>query len=96
MVEILQTPVYQKWFASIRDRNARAKIDVRLRRISLGNLGNVKPVGQGVSEIRIDYGPGYRIYFLQKGEQIIILLAGGDKSSQDNDIQLAHQLAENY
>jgi len=71
------------WFESLRDRNARARIDVRIRRLSMGNPGDVKPVGQGVSELRIDYGPGYQVYFIQRGETLIILLAGGDKGTQE-------------
>lgn len=70
------------------------RIDIRIRRISLGKFGDVKPVGGGVSEIRIDYGPGYRIYYLQKKNTVIILLLGGDKSTQSKDIQKAHELAQ--
>lgn len=79
MIEIRQTDVYAKWFANLRDRQARARIDVRIRRLSLGNPGDVKPVGEGVSELRISYGPGYRVYYVQRGQQLIILLAGGNK-----------------
>ena len=93
MIEIRQTEIYANWFASLRDRQARARIDVRIRRLSLGNPGDVKPVGEGVSELRIDYGPGYRVYFVQRGRELVILLAGGDKRTQDRDIQLAQELA---
>jgi putative addiction module killer protein len=93
MIEIHQTEVYAAWFAALRDRQARARIDVRIRRLSLGNSGDVKPVGGGISELRIDYGPGYRVYFVQRGEQSIILLAGGDKRTQAQDIQAALALA---
>lgn len=93
MIEIRQTEVYAKWFNSLRDRQARARIDVRIRRLSLGNPGDVKPVGEGVSELRIDYGPGYRIYFVQHGQTFVVLLAGGDKSTQDRDIRMALDLA---
>lgn len=94
MIEIRQTETYKKWFDSLKDRNARMRIDIRIRRISLGNFGDVKIVGQGVSEIRVDYGPGYRIYYLRKKNTIIILLLGGDKSTQSKDIQKAHELAQ--
>lgn len=71
------------------------RIDIRIRRLSLGNPGDVKPIGEGISELRIDYGPGYRVYYLQKGNEFILLLAGGDKSSQDRDIREAKTLARN-
>ncbi len=93
MIEIRQTEVYATWFTGLRDRQARARIDARIRRLSLGNPGDVKPVGEGVSELRLDYGPGYRVYFVQRGPLLIILLAGGDKSTQNPDIQTALELA---
>ena len=93
MIEIRQTESYANWFDNLRDRKARARIDVRLRRLSLGNPGDVKPVGSGVSELRIDYGPGYRVYFVQRGRMLIILLAGGDKRTQERDIKKALELA---
>jgi putative addiction module killer protein len=95
MIEVRQTEVYAQWFAALRDRQARARIDVRIRRLSMGNPGDVKPIGKGVSELRIDYGPGYRVYFVQRGDTLIILLAGGDKSTQDQDIKVALDLAKN-
>ncbi len=87
MIEIRQTVVYVRWFNSLRDRKARARIDVRIRRLSLGNPGDVKAVGEGVSELRIDYGPGYRVYYTQRGQRLIVLLAGGDKPTQKQDIK---------
>jgi putative addiction module killer protein len=92
--EIRQTEVYFKWFNNLRDRQARARINARIRRLSLGNPGDVKPVGEGVSELRIDYGPGYRVYFVQRQQTIVILLAGGDKHTQDQDIKTARELAQ--
>jgi putative addiction module killer protein len=93
VIEVRQTDEYEKWFDSLRDRQARARIDIRVRRLSLGNPGDVKPVGEGVSELRIDHGPGYRVYFVQRADVLIVLLAGGDKRTQDQDIRLAKQLA---
>jgi len=93
VIEIRQTETYANWFDSLRDRKARARIDVRIRRLSLGNPGDVKPIGSGVSELRIDYGPGYRVYFVQRGPILIILLAGGDKRTQERDIKKALELA---
>jgi putative addiction module killer protein len=93
MIEIRQTETYRKWFDSVRDRNAKVRIDLRIRRLSLGNTGDVKPVGGGISELRIDYGPGYRVYYIKRENQIIILLAGGDKSTQSKDIKKAQELS---
>jgi putative addiction module killer protein len=76
----------------LRDERARARIDVRIKRLALGNAGDVKPVGEGVSELRIDYGPGYRVYFAQRGSEIVLLLCGGDKRTQDRDIREAQSL----
>jgi putative addiction module killer protein len=93
VIEVRQTDEYEKWFDSLRDRQAKARIDIRVRRLSLGNPGDAKPVGEGVSELRIDYGPGYRVYFVQRVNVLIVLLAGGDKRTQEHDIRLAKQLA---
>ena len=95
MLEIRETPAYATWFAALRDRTARARIDIRIRRLSLGNSGDIRPVGEGISELRIHYGPGYRIYLKKQGNTVVILLAGGDKSSQAKDIRLAKDLARN-
>ena len=94
-MEIRQTEVYFNWFNSLRDRQARARINARIRRLSLGNPGDVKMVGEGVSELRIDYGPGYRVYFTKHGATVVILLAGGDKRTQVADIRTALRLARN-
>ena len=94
MLQIQQTETYARWFAGLRDRVARARIDIRIRRLSLGNAGDAKPVGEGISEMRVDHGPGYRVYFIQRGEVVIVLLAGGDKSTQDKDIRNAKALAK--
>ncbi len=94
MIEVRQTEAFAGWFDSLRDRKARGRIDVRIRRLSLGNPGDVKPVGGGVSELRIDYGPGYRVYFVQRGPTLIILLAGGEKRTQERDIKKARGLAQ--
>ena len=94
MLEIRQTAVFAAWFAGLRDREARARITVRIRRLSLGNPGDVKPVGGGVSEVRIDYGAGYRVYFVRRGDMVVVLLCGGDKRSQSRDIARALELAQ--
>ena len=96
MIEIRQTPEYEKWFASLKDRTARARVDIRIRRLSFGNVGIVEPVGEGVSELKIDHGPGYRVYFIQHGGHYVLLLAGGDKSTQARDIKKAKELARKY
>lgn len=93
MIEVRQTDHFARWFERLRDRQARARILVRVRRLSLGNPGDVRPVGEGVSELRIDYGPGYRVYFTARGETVVILLAGGDKRTQARDIRTALELA---
>lgn len=93
MVDVRVTEHFADWLAGLRDRQARARIEVRVRRLTLGNAGDVKPVGEGVSEMRIDYGPGYRLYFIRQGELVYVLLAGGDKSTQVRDIARAIELA---
>lgn len=93
MIIIRQTESYRRWFAKLKDSRAQAKIDIRIRRLSLGNAGDVKSVGSGISELRIDYGPGYRVYYIQIDKQIVVLLAGGDKSTQKNDIARAKEMA---
>lgn len=94
VIEIQKTDLYENWFRALKNEDARARINARLRRLELGNPGDVKPVGQGLSELRIDYGPGYRVYFMQKGKKLIILLAGGDKRTQQADIKTAYELAQ--
>ena len=95
MVDIKKTDVYVRWLDDLRDIRARSRVLARVERMAAGNPGDVKPVGEGVSEMRIDYGPGYRVYFTRLGNEIVILLAGGDKSTQDTDIKTAQGLARN-
>lgn len=94
MFEVRQTAVFETWMDGLKDLRAIARIEVRLRRLSLGHLGDAKSLGDGVSEMRIDYGPGYRLYFTRRGERIVILLCGGDKKRQSDDIARAKQLAK--
>jgi putative addiction module killer protein len=93
MKTVKRTEEFSSWLKQLRDTRARAKIFARIDRLALGNPGDVEPVGNGVSEMKIHYGPGYRVYFVQRGEEIIVLLCGGDKGSQSVDIALAKQLA---
>ena len=93
MIEIRQTPIFAEWLRGLRDMQGRARIQMRLDRIERGLFGDVKPVGAGVSELRIDYGPGYRIYFVQRGPVMLILLNGGDKGTQSHDISAAKSMA---
>lgn len=93
MVEIRKTDLFAMWLDNLRDIQAKARVLVRIERLAAGNAGDVKPVGEGVSEMRIDYGPGYRVYFTKRGSELIILLAGGDKGSQSADIRIAQHLA---
>ena len=95
MVEIHQTDDFANWLAKLRDRQARVRVQMRIDRLALGNSGDVKPVGEGVSEMRVDYGPGYRVYFIRRGERLVVLLAGGDKRTQVRDIATALALARN-
>ncbi|VVE27852.1 addiction module antitoxin RelB [Pandoraea pneumonica] len=94
MTKILQHPEFSKWFSGLRDKKGVAAIAQRLDRIALGNPGNVKPVGEGVSELKVDIGPGYRVYFVQRGAVLVVLLCGGDKSTQAKDIKRAKKLAD--
>ncbi|MEI8572055.1 type II toxin-antitoxin system RelE/ParE family toxin [Methylomonas sp. LW13] len=95
MIDIKKTDVYAQWLDNLRDIRARARVLARVERLAAGNPGDVKSIGEGVSEMRIDYGPGYRVYFTRRGNEIVILLAGGDKSTQTADIKTAQELARN-
>jgi putative addiction module killer protein len=94
VIEVRQTAVFADWFERLRDNQAQARINVRIRRLSLGNFGDVKFLGGGIGELRVDYGPGYRVYFMRRGEAIVILLCGGDKRTQASDILMAKALAK--
>jgi len=96
MVELIRSDTFDAWLSSLRDRQAVARILVRVDRLAAGNAGDVKPVGGGISEMRIDHGPGYRVYFMYRGPVLAILLCGGDKSSQARDISEAMRIASNW
>jgi len=97
MFEIRKSDTYEQWFRKLKDRQAQARINARIRRIEItGNFGDVKPTREGVSELRIDYGPGYRVYFMQRGSVWVVLLAGGDKSTQGTDIKTAIKIAKEW
>ena len=94
VLEIRETDTFSAWLQALKDSRAKAKIAARARRLAFGNPGDVRPAGEGVSELRIDYGPGYRVYYLQRGAMLIVLLCGGDKSTQDKDVKMARRLAK--
>ena len=96
MVELIKSETFDRWLSSLRDLRAAARIQVRLDRMAVGNPGDVKAVGDGVSEMRIDYGPGYRVYFMRSGSLVVLLLCGGDKSTQDKDIVQAKAIARQW
>jgi putative addiction module killer protein len=93
MIDVRQTEVFSEWLHGLHDRQARIRIQSRIDRLQLGNPGDVGPVGEGVSELRIDYGPGYRVYFVYRGPRSAVLLTGGNKSTQDSDIKSAKEMA---
>src|ERR1700677_1197726 len=93
MIELQQTPEFARWIDGLRDLRARGRIQIRIRRLADGNPGDVKPVGEGISELRVDVGPGYRVYYVQRRGVFILLLCGGDKSTQQNDIASARHMA---
>jgi putative addiction module killer protein len=95
MITVRETENFKKWILGMKDRIAQSVITARIRRISVGNFGDSKPVGDGVSELRIDYGPGYRVYFTIRNREIVILLCGGRKSTQSMDIEAAKRIAQN-
>ena len=95
MIEIRKTALFVEWLDNLSDMQARARVQARIERLAVGNPGDVAPVGEGVSELRINYGPGYRVYFKKRGRELIILLAGGDKGTQAKDIKTALRLARN-
>lgn len=95
VIELRKTDVFARWLDRLRDIRARARVQARIERLAAGHAGDVRPVGEGVSELRIDYGPGYRVYFTKRGRKVVILLAGGDKSTQTSDIKSALRLARN-
>lgn len=96
MAELKQTETFRKWRLKLKDGRARAAIALRLARLAYGHVGDAEPVGQGISELRIHYGPGYRVYFQRRGDTIIVLLCGGDKSTQGTDIKTAKRLADEW
>ncbi len=93
MIDVRKTKEFDDWLLALRDHKAVAKIVARIERLALGNPGDVKPVGEGISEMRIPYGPGYRVYYTQTGKEVVLLLCGGDKATQDKDIKRAREIA---
>ena len=97
MIQVLKSETFARWIGKLKDRQAIARINARILRLSeTGNFGDAKPVREGVSEMRIDHGPGYRVYFIRRGSTVVLLLAGGDKRTQENDIELAIRIAKDW
>ena len=96
MVDVVTSSTFDRWLRKLKDRRAAARVLVRVQRLAAGNPGDVKPVGGGISELRIDYGPGYRVYYLHEGDRLVLLLCDGDKSSQSADIANAHEIARQW
>lgn len=96
MVEIIKSDTFDRWLRKLRDSQAKARVEMRIRRLSLGNAGDVQPIGEGLSEMRIDYGPGYRVYYLQQSKVLVLLLCGGDKRTQQKDIVKAREIATQW
>lgn len=97
MIEVIKSETFERWVTKLKDKQAVSRINTRIRRLALtGNFGDVKPAREGVSEMRIDYGPGYRLYLMQRGAVLVVLLAGGDKSTQDTDIKRAIEIAKEW
>ena len=96
MAEVVTSATFDRWLRNLKDRSAAARVLTRIDRVAAGNPGDVKPVGRGISELRINYGPGYRVYFLREGGRLILLLTGGDESSQASDIRAAHTIADTW
>jgi len=96
MIEIIKSASFDRWFRRLRDQRAKARIAMRIRRLELGNPGDVRPVGAGLSEMRIDCGPGYRVYFMQQGGILVVILCGGDKRTQKEDIAEAKRIAADW
>lgn len=96
MVEVVRSGTFDRWLRKLKDRRAAARVRIRIDRLAAGNPGDVRPVGGGISELRIDYGPGFRVYYLRHGRRVIVLLCGGDKSSQDRDIEQAKRIAKDW
>jgi putative addiction module killer protein len=94
--KVVRSETFDRWLRKLKDRRAAARVLVRIDRLAAGNPGDVKPVGEGISELRINYGPGYRVYFLQEGDELILLLCGGDKSTQNDDIKDAKRIAKEW
>ena len=96
MVDVVRSSTFDRWLGKLKDRRAAARVLIRVDRLAAGNPGDVRPVGGGISELRIDYGPGYRVYYLREGDRLVLLLCGGDKSTQSADIATAHDIAEQW